>query len=223
VPSTIRTVAAHEVVRATYPREVTERDAVGIAAGKAIDSALADMSYRFSAGLRPSMSATDRLAQSVFEDELAAQMVLLTSEQRQEQLRQIAGVVRAFRASPLLGLPRPKSRLIVIDEAVGVYAQPDYWDGRSHIFEMKSYHADPIPLDVVLQLELFQLAFPGFDATLAEFDRHATPVRSTLRPVPGLDPNEGLRVLRLAREVGSTIGQPRVLDYVDNPTVRYQL
>ena len=219
----IRTVATHEVVRSAYPREVTDRDAIGMAAGKAIDSAVTELSHQFRSHRRPTLAATERLAQETFDDAVAAAMVELTPEDRAVQLRQVGGALRAFRASPLLGLSRPKSRLIVIDERAGVYAQPDYWDGRDRFYEMKSYHADPIPPDVVLQLTLFQLAFPGFHAVLAEIDRHAEPARAQLRPIPPVADRERDRVLRLAREVALAVGQERVLDYVDSPVVRYSL
>jgi hypothetical protein len=219
----IRTVAAHEVVRTTYPRPVTERDQIGMAAGKAIDTAVAEMSHEYRARRRPTLAATERLARETFDEEIASAMLDLPPEARDVEIRQIGNALRAFRASPLLGLTRPKSRLIVIDERVGVYAQPDYWDGRDRFFEMKSYHADPIPPDVGLQLSLFQLAFPGFHAFLVEIDRHSEPVRAELRTIPPIEEAERLRVLRLARDMALAHGQERVLDYVDNPVVRYSI
>jgi hypothetical protein len=219
----IRTVAAHEVVRTTYPRPVTERDQIGMAAGKAIDTAVAEMSHEYRERRRPTLAATERLARETFDEEIASAMLDLPSEARDLQIRQIGNALRAFRASPLLGLTRPKSRLIVIDERVGVYAQPDYWDGRDRFFEMKSYHADPIPPEVMLQLRIFQLAFPRFRTFLAEFDRHVEPVACVLREVDPIDPPEVNRVLRLCRDVARTQGQARVLEYVDNPIVRYAL
>jgi hypothetical protein len=217
----IRTVAAHEVVRATYPRPVTERDQVGMAAGKAVDTAVTELSHEFRLHRHPTLAATERLARETFDEEIAASMLDLAPGDRDLQIRQIGNALRAFRASPLLGLRRPKSRLIVIDERVGVYAQPDYWDGRDRFFEMKSYHADPIPPDVGLQLTLFQIGFPGFHAFLAEIDRRADVVRAVLRPIPPVDPSERDRVLRIAREVALAHGQERVLEYVDSPVVRY--
>jgi hypothetical protein len=221
-PSTlIRTVASHDVVRLTFPRPVTERDRIGMAAGKSIDTAVTELSHQYRQGRRPTLASADRLARETFDDEVAAAMLELTPEDRQLQIRQIGGAVRAFRASPLFGLSRPKSRLIVIDERVGIYAQPDYWDGRDRFYEMKSYHSDPVHPDVLLQLQLFQLAFPKFQAVLVEIDRHADPTRAELRPIPPVTDLERDRVLRLARDVALAEGEERVLEFVDNPVVRY--
>jgi hypothetical protein len=221
--TSIRTVATHDVVRSVYPREVTEHDAVGMAAGKAIDTAVTEMSHQFRQRRRPTITATERLAQETFDDEIAAAMVELSADDRAVQIRQIGNALRAFRSSPVLGLARPKSRLIVIDERVGIYAQPDYWDGRDRFYEMKSYHSDPIFPDVVLQLQLFQLAFAGFQATLVEIDRHSEPTRAELRAIPPVSEGDRDRVLRLARDVALTQGQERVLEYVDSPVVRYSV
>jgi hypothetical protein len=221
--TSIRTVAAHEVVRSVYPREVTERDAIGMAAGKAIDVAVTELSHQFRQRRRPTLAATERLARETFDDEIAAAMIDLAPDVRALQIRQLGNALRAFRVSPLLGLTRPKSRLVVIDEQVGIYAQPDYWDGRDRVFEMKSYHADPIPPDVGLQLTIFQLAFPGFHAYLAEIDRRADTVRAELRAIPPVHDTERDRVLRVARDVALAQGQERVLEYVDSPVVRYSL
>jgi len=219
----IRAVATHDVVRALHPRPITERDQIGMAAGKAIDSALTELSHQYRTNRRPTLAATERLARETFDDEIAAAMLALSPESREVQIREIGNALRAFRASPLLGLHRPKSRLIVIDEQAGVYAQPDYWDGRDRFYEMKSYHVDPIPPDVGLQLTLFQLAFPGFRAILAEIDRHAEPARVLLRPISPVEEAERNRVLRLARGVALFQGQERVLEYVDSPVVRYSV
>jgi hypothetical protein len=219
----IRAVAAHDVVRSVYPRPITERDRIGMAAGKAIDAAVTELGHQFRSGRRPTLTATERLAHATFDDEIAEAMVDLSSEARGLQFREIDNAIRAFRASPLVGLTRPKSRLIVIDGQAGVYAQPDYWDGLNRFYEMKSYHADPTPPDVQLQLTLFQLAFPGFHAVLAEIDRHVDPVRAILRPVPPVAVPERDRVLRIARGVALAAGQDRVLEYVDSPVIRYSV
>jgi hypothetical protein len=136
--TTLKTVAAHEIVQATYPRPVTEKDEIGKAVGKAIDETLSRYSYEFAQARHPTRTAMNRLATETLDDELANAGVELTAEDRAVQLATIAGVVQAFRRSPLMGLTRPRSRLILINARVGVYAQPDYWDGRDRVYEMKS-------------------------------------------------------------------------------------
>jgi hypothetical protein len=221
--TTVRTVAAYEVVQATYPRPPSEKDEVGRAVGKAIDEALARYSYEFSQRRRPTRSAMERLAAGVFDEQMAESDVVLTATEREAELATVAGVLTAFRSSEVMGLTRPRSRCILINDRVGVYAQPDYWDGQVRLYEMKSYRATPEYPDVRLQLELFQLAFPRFRVYLASFDRHASPVTTTILLQPPLTHPTALGALRRAYDVGLEQGTEKVLEYIDNPIVRYVL
>lgn len=219
----MRTIATHEIVQAVYPRPVTERDEIGMAVGKAIDETLARYSHEFGRSRRPTLTSMNRLAAELLDRELADADVRLTPGDRQQQLSAVFGVLQAFRRSEVMGLSRPRSRMILINERVGVYAQPDYWDGRDRFYEMKSYHASPVPPDVGLQLQLFQCAFPGFRAFLACFDRHVTPVTSTIERIPPLEPEAATEVLKLAYRTGLEKGAEKVLEYIDCPIVRYAI
>ncbi|HYB77107.1 MAG TPA: hypothetical protein VEE83_00300, partial [Thermoplasmata archaeon] len=88
-------------------------------------------------------------------------------------------------------------------------------------YEMKSYTAEPMPPDVTLQLRLFQCAFRTFQAYLACFDRHVTPVTSSIAPVPMLSETDRFDVLRRAYRTALEKGTEKVLEYIDNPVVRY--
>jgi hypothetical protein len=219
----VKTVAAHEIVQGAYPRPVTEKDEIGMAVGKAIDETLSRYSHEFSQSRRPTLTSMNRLASEILDEELADADIQLTPKDRELQLSQVSGVLQAFRRSEVMGLSRPRSRMILINERVGVYAQPDYWDGRDRFYEMKSYYANPTPPDVRLQLQLFQCAFPGFRAFLACFDRHATPVSTTIESVPPLEPPAAEEVLKLAYRTGLERGTEKVLEYIDNPIVRYSI
>ncbi|MGP8159087.1 MAG: hypothetical protein ACLPWO_05740 [Thermoplasmata archaeon] len=221
--TTVKTVAAHEVVQATYPRPVTEKDEIGMAVGKAIDETLSRFSHEFRESRRPTLTSMSRLATEVLDRELADVDVQLAPKDREQQLAEVFGVLQAFRRSDVMGLSRPRSRVILINEEVGVYAQPDYWDGRDRFYEMKSYHANPTPPDVRLQLQLFQCAFPGFRAFLASFDRHVTPVTTTIDSIAPLGREAMEEVLKLAYRTGLEKGTEKVLEYIDNPTVRYSI
>jgi hypothetical protein len=113
--------------------------------------------------------------------------------------------------------------VFLIGDAVAVYAQPDFWDGRRRFFEMKSYRAIPPPPDVALQLRLFQLAYPGFEAVLVCLDRHRRPVEPTSTVVDPLAPEAAHATLRLAYDVGREHGEEKVLEYLEGPQVRYDL
>jgi hypothetical protein len=219
--TTIRTVAAHEVVRAAHPRPVTEADEIGMAVGKAIDATLSRYSYDFAQARRPTRTAMSRMAEEILDEELGDADLQLAPGDRERHLGAISDVLQAFRRSEVMGLSRPRSRMILINGRVGVYAQPDYWDGRERFYEMKSYHASPTPPDVVLQLQLFQLAFPNFRAFLAWFDRHASPVTTTIEEVPSLDADVAQKVLGLAYRTALESGVEKVLEYVDSPLIPY--
>jgi hypothetical protein len=219
----VRTVAAHEVVRAAFPRPVSESDQLGMAVGKAIDETLAHFSHEVREARRSTLGAMTRWAGERLDRELEESALALEPDRRNRELEAITGVIQAFRTTEIMGLARPRSRMILIDEAVGVYAQPDYWDGRDRFFEMKSYRAVPPPPDVELQMRVFQLAFPGFRSFLACFDRHAVPVTTTISLVPPISPDVSREVLTRARATALELGVPKVLEYIDAPTVRYTL
>lgn len=221
--TTVRTVAAHEVVSAAYPRTVTERDEIGMAVGKAIDETLSHWSYEYRQSRRPTATSMHRMAAEILDRELADADVQLSTSDRDRQLAAVSGVLSAFRQSEVMGLSRPRSRLILINERVGVYAQPDFWDGRDRFFEMKSYYASPTPPDVVLQVQLFQCAFPGFRGYLACFDRHQTPVTTHIERLAPLEAARTEEILRVAYGTGLEKGVDKVLEYVDSPSVRYAI
>jgi hypothetical protein len=219
----VKTLATHEVVRATFPRPVTERDELGMIEGRVIDGAVSRYSHESARGMRPTASAIHRLGAELLEGELADAHLPIEAAEKERILRQLAAVIKAFRGSPLFGLPRPRSRLILINQSVGVYAQPDFWDGKRRIFEMKSYRALPPPADVELQLQLFQLGFPGLEEVLVCLDRHSDPVAVTSATLPSMDDATARSVLARALHVGAELGQTKVLEYVDSPIVHYEV
>jgi hypothetical protein len=220
--TTIRTVAAHEVVQTAFPRPVTEADELAMAVGRAIDAALSRFSHEAGQHRHPSAHRMREFASTVLTEELRDIDLEVSEGQREQILTEVDGVLRAFRRSEVYGLPRPKSRLIVIDGVAGVYAQPDYWNERDRFYEMKSYNAVPPPPDVALQLQLFQLAFSGLSAFLFCIDRHAVPVAATVTPLAPLTPEETRTTLDLAYRVALEKGIEKVVEYVDNPRVHYQ-
>lgn len=222
--TTLRTVAVHDVVRALYPREAsTDRDELALVAGSVIDRTLSEFSHRAARGQRPTQGAMEKFGDAALDDELRARGFVPGPALLAPIRAELAAMLRAFRRSELFGLPRPKSRLVVVNESVGVYAQPDYWDGRARIFEMKSYRAIPPAEDVRAQLALFQLAFPNFEQRLVCLDRHARPptVEAITIPPPAAEERE--RLLTEALRVGRADGVERVVEFVDNPVVRYTI
>ncbi|MCI4353562.1 MAG: hypothetical protein L3K14_09330 [Thermoplasmata archaeon] len=221
--TTIRTLAAYEIVQMSYPRPPTERQEFGMAVGKAIDSTLSRYSHEFDLKLRPTVTAMNRFARTVLDEELRDIDLHVNASEKIQAEEQIAAVLQAFRKTEVFGLPRPRTRMVLIDERVGVYTQPDYWDRKSRFYEMKSYRAVPPPPDVALQLRLFQLGFAGLDAFLLCVNRHATPPEVTVTSIPPLTPTESQETLRLVLRLGLESGHEKILEYIDSPMVRYSV
>jgi hypothetical protein len=219
----VRMIPAYEIVQRTYPRPPREQDETAKAVGKAIDGALSSFSHEFRQGRRPTATAMRALTETLLDEELEGAGVVLVASEREKTLKQLSGVLQAFRRSEVFGLSRPRTRIILIQNEVGVYAQPDYWDGKGRFFEMKSYRAIPPPPDVELQLRLFQLAYPRFESVLLCINRHADPVETTSLIIPPPTEAEVAHALRLAYDLGRQFGQEKVLEYIEEPTLHYPL
>ena len=192
-----------------------------MAVGKAIDSTLSRYSHQFDQGLRPTVGAMSRFATTTLDEELRDIDLPVEPTEKASAQAQITAVLQAFRKTEVFGLPRPKTRMVLIDEQVGVYTQPDYWDRKSRFYEMKSYRAVPLPPDVVLQLRLFQLGFAGLEGFLICVNRHVSPPDVSITPVPPITGVEAGETLRQALQIGLEIGIPKVLEFIDSPVVRY--
>ncbi len=220
----VRTIPAHEIVRRTFPRpEPEEKDLIAMAAGRAIDGALSRYGHEIRLGRRPTQTSIQGHARELLAEALEASAVSLAPGEEDRILAQVQRVVQAYRRSAIVGLARPKTRVILIDGAVGVYAQPDYWDGRGRFYEMKSYRAIPPPPDVLLQLRLFQLAFPECEAVLFCLNRHADPVETISATVPRPTSEEAAETLKRAFSLGAEFGEEKVLEYLEGPFVSYPL
>jgi hypothetical protein len=221
---TLRTLPVHEIVQRTYPRPPPEeKDHVAMAVGRAIDGTLAQFGHELRRGRRPTATAMRSLGESLLDEGLEEAGVEVPSTDREKLLAQLHGVLQAYRRSEILGLARPKTHVLVINELVGVYAQPDYWDGRTRFYEMKSYPAIPPPPDVALQVRLFQLAFPKLEAVLICINRHAVPVETRSAVIPPPTAEETADALRQAYDLGRQFGQEKVLEYMEGPFVHYTL
>lgn len=222
--TTIRTIPVHEIVQRTYPRPPPrEEDHVAMAVGRAIDGALAQFGYEVRTGRRPTASAMRTRAAALLDEAFEEAAVAVDPEAHRRIRVQIEETLQAYRRSPIFGLARPRTRVVVIGGEVAVYAQPDYWDGRTRFFEMKSYRAIPLPPDVALQVRLFQLAFPKFEAVLVCIDRHSSPVTTSSVVVPPPTPEESAGTLRAAWDLGRQYGQEKVFEYMEGPFVHYPL
>ncbi len=194
-----------------------------MAEGRAIDDVLSEFGHRVRLGRKWTRTALRAAAEERFTAALEETSTDVSPAERARLVDRVEDVVQAYRTSPLYGLARPKTRVILIDGRVGVYAQPDFWDGRSRIFEMKSYRAIPPPPDVALQLRLFQIAYPGFTTTLVCLDRHASPVTVTSADIPAPTSDEERSTLRQAYDLGLERGVPKVFEYLEGPFVRRSL
>jgi len=192
-----------------------------MAEGRAIDAAVSRLGHLMRQGRTPTVTSIRAEAEATFSDALDGAGVDVVPAVREGILTQVTAVLKAYRRSEIAGLPRPKTRVILINNEVGVYAQPDFWDGRGRIYEMKSYLAVPPKPDVGLQLRLFQLAFPRFESVLICFDRHTQPVETTRMILPPPTREERAADLGRAYSLGIRFGQNKVLEYLEGPFEHY--
>ncbi len=83
--------------------------------------------------------------------------------------------INAFKKSVLYEnmLLRDRTRIIIINDEVGIYAQPDFVDYEKEvIYEMKSFSLKPLPEYVRKQVRVFQLAYPKFNTVIIGFPRN---------------------------------------------------
>ncbi len=82
--------------------------------------------------------------------------------------------IHAFKTSDIYKnrFMKDRTRLIIINGDVGIYAQPDFVNYDDKIFyEMKSFSVRPVPLYVIKQVRIFQLAYPDFESYLIGIPR----------------------------------------------------
>jgi hypothetical protein len=99
----------------------------------------------------------------------------ITQEQLQQILQQASLMLLAYKQTPIYcnSLLRPKTRIVVINNEIGVYMQPDFYDPCTDTFyEVKSY---PLRKDEYMfkrlcyQVKLYQLAYPKSKAVAVGF------------------------------------------------------
>jgi len=220
---TLRMLATHEVVQRLHPREVTEQDQWGMIAGRVIDTTLSQASHEVRIGRKPTATSLLAAAGAQYDELLAETDLDPDPARRTATLEEVGAVLKAFRASPLYGLPRPRTRWIRINDEVGMYAQPDFWDPRGTFYEMKSYRPVPVPADVATQLRCFQLAYPNARGILIGFDRRARPVGTTAVAVEPTPPAEREHLLRRILDIGREVGLPKVEEYLAPPSAQYRI
>jgi hypothetical protein len=163
------TVPAYSIVNYKYP--ITADNTIGIAFGYAFDRALLECNYH-------GLSVASTL--QYFKDEFLRVLMnghssSITQEQLQQILQQASLMLLAYKQTPIYkqSLLRPKTRIVVINDTIGVYMQPDFYDPCSDTFyEVKSY---PLRKDEYMfkrlcyQVKLYQLAYPKSKAVAVGF------------------------------------------------------
>jgi hypothetical protein len=143
----------------------------------------------------------------------------ITQEQLQQILQQASMMLLAYKQTPIYkqSLLRPKTRVVVINNAIGVYMQPDFYDPCSDTFyEVKSY---PLRKDEYMfkrlcyQVKLYQLAYPKSKAVAVGFcngngsnngNDNGSNSGYELLELPSLTPKERLRLLQEITEAVRT-------------------
>ncbi|MGC8596636.1 MAG: hypothetical protein ACP5NY_01820 [Thermocladium sp.] len=187
----MKTFPAWMLVKNMFEHELSGSP-LDILFGSIFDKATVKMNYYYKRGVNDFLEAALKYISSTLDDEAAMLGIQLMQNQRNNILSRGRAMLDAFKSTPAFGLLRPKTRLIVIDDLVGIYVQPDFYDGEN-IYEVKTF--DPRGVNYVkYQVRLFQLGYPGSKAILVGFDKATNkPIILTIDPINDMDKNEILR------------------------------
>jgi hypothetical protein len=200
------TVPAYSIVNYKYP--ITADNPIGIAFGYAFDRALLECNYH---GL--SVASTLQYFKDEFLRMMNGYSNSITQEQLQQILQQASMMLLAYKQTPIYrnSLLRPKTRVVVINNAIGVYMQPDFYDPLNDVFyEVKSY---PLRKDEYMfkrlcyQVKLYQLAYPKSKAVAVGFcngNGNGNGYGYELLELPSLTPREKLQLLQEIMEAVRT-------------------
>jgi hypothetical protein len=201
----IKTLPSYSLVNYKYP--ITEDNPIGIAFGYAFDRALLECNYH-----GWSVASTLQYFKGEFLRMMNGYSNSITQEQLQQILQQASMMILAYKQTPIYkqSLLRPKTRVVVINDKIGVYMQPDFYDPCSDTFyEVKSY---PLRKDEYMfkrlcyQVKLYQLAYPKSKAVAVGFCNGNNGSNSgyELLELPSLTPREKLQLLQEIMEAVRT-------------------
>jgi hypothetical protein len=184
----MRTFPAWMLVKNMFEHELNGTQ-LDILFGSVFDKAMVKMNYYYKRGVDDFLEAALKYMSLILDHEAAILGIKLMPDQRDNILSRGKAMLDAFKSTPAFGLLRPKTRLVVIDDLVGVYVQPDFYDGET-IYEVKTF--DPRGVNYVkYQVKLFQLGYPGSKAILIGFDKATNkPIILTIDPINDVDKNE---------------------------------
>ena len=201
------TVPAYRIVNYKYP--ITEDNPIGIAFGYAFDRALLECNYH-----KLSVASTLQYFKGEFIRMMNGHSSSITQEQLQQILQQASMMLLAYRNTPIYkqSLLRPKTKAVVINDTIGVYMQPDFYDPLNDVFyEIKSY---PLRKDEYMfkrlcyQIKLYQLAYPKSKAVAVGFCNGNNGSNNgygyELLELPSLTPREKLQLLQEIMEAVRT-------------------
>ncbi len=160
------TVPSYRVVNYKYP--IQEDNPIGIAYGYAFDRALLECNYH-----RLSIASTLQYFKNEFLKMLDGHP--FTQDTRQQILQQASMMFLAYKNTAIYknSLLRPKTRVVVINNTIGVYMQPDFYDPIHDVFyEVKSFSLrkdEYIFKRICYQVKLYQLAYSSSKAMMLGF------------------------------------------------------
>lgn len=144
--------------------------------GKCLDETVTQMNYySYKSEFKRNISLNAMKSFAVMlNSELIKNNIILDNKDKKNYYAMGWRFINAFKKSELYEntLLRDRTRLIIINDEAGIYAQPDFVDYYNEImYEMKSFSLKPVPKYVKMQVKIFQLAYPGFESKLIAFPR----------------------------------------------------
>ncbi|KJE48957.1 MULTISPECIES: hypothetical protein [Acidiplasma] len=169
----MRVIATHEYVKNFIKHT---GDKLPMVIGKCLDDTVSKMVYFKNRHIinRDITIKALRSYTALLKDELHKNCISLENSDLRYYYAMGWKFINAFKKSVIYenSLLRDRTRIIIINDEAGIYAQPDFVDYENKtIYEMKSFSLKPLPEYVRLQARVFQLAYPDFKTVLIAFPR----------------------------------------------------
>ncbi len=197
----MRLFPAWMIVKSLFSDEL-RGTAIDVLFGSAFDKAMVKMNYYYRRGVDNYLEAAVNYMSLAMKEEAARMGIKLSSEDEGRMIERGGRMLEAFQRTPAFGLLRPKTGLVVIDESIGMYVQPDFYDGDS-IYEVKSFNPAKTRY-AYYQVRLFQLGYPDSEAVLVGFDGEA--LDPIIIRINKMDEEDRNGIVRDVAEFGSSNG-----------------
>lgn len=209
----LKVIATHEYVSNFIKYTGDKR---GMVLGKCLDETVSKMNYyNYKYQINRDISLKALKSYTVFlKSEFEKHDIVIDKSEMRTYYAMGWKFINAFKKSVLYEnmLLRDRTRIVTINDDVGIYAQPDFVDYADNvIYEMKSFSLKPLPEYVRKQVRIFQLAYPNFNTVIIGFPRNEEYIKPQI--VKLTDPKERTKKILLKKLYRYAMEYGKNIDY----------